>query len=355
MERVLICLLGLTRAHELTFPSFKRQVLDELSGDLAMALTIDEKYNYANPFWQHAKYRWTGPDFSDYGEGFDLAQRWLCQQYKVSAPNWRSMLRLKGNWQGRIASPDPQPSSGSLEIFIRWLLLHGLQQDDVLDRYDRFVITRSDFVWLGPHPPLSILNKEAIWLPDGEHHRGLNPRHLVASRADVVNCLNVIEDILLRPIQLYEEMKDRPPGNIEQFLQHHFRRKGLLHKVKLFPYVMYLARSVRDDGSRTFTVGRYEPSVGHFVKYKEEFRLASAYATIIHSRADWETGVWRQFEPSSAARRPASLPRRLRYACERPYYHIRSALRNPGRAWQSLKRTLQLTPEKGTRPRGWPT
>jgi hypothetical protein len=140
--------------------------------------------------------------------------------------------------------------------------------------------------------------------------------------------------------------------NIEQFLQHHLRRKGLLHKVKLFPYVMYLARLVRDDGSKTWSLGRYEPAVGHFVKYQEEFRTAGAYAKIIHSRADWETGVWRQFESNSAARRPDSLPRRLRYACERPYYEtydwIRSALRRPGRLGRLArfsKRMLRWTPK----------
>jgi hypothetical protein len=151
-----------------------------------------------------------GPDFSDYGEGFDLAQPWLCQQYKVPAQDWRSMLRLKGMWQARIASPDPQPGNGSILFFIRWLLLHGLQQDNVLDRYDRFVITRSDFVSLCPHPPLSVLDRDAIWFPDGENYGGLTDRHLVVSRADVVNCLNIIEDILLQPIQLYAEMKDLP-------------------------------------------------------------------------------------------------------------------------------------------------
>ena len=107
MERVLVCLLASTRAHQLTFPSFKRQVLDELNGDLALALAIDEKYDYANPFWQHAKYRWTAPDFRDVGEAFDLAQRWLCHQYNVPAPDWRPMLQIKGIWQGGIRSPDP--------------------------------------------------------------------------------------------------------------------------------------------------------------------------------------------------------------------------------------------------------
>jgi hypothetical protein len=87
MEKVLVCMLASTRAHQLTFPRFKKQVLDELNGDLALALAIDEKYDHANPFWQHAKYRWTAPNFNDVGEGFDLAQRWLCEQHNVPAPN----------------------------------------------------------------------------------------------------------------------------------------------------------------------------------------------------------------------------------------------------------------------------
>jgi hypothetical protein len=333
VEKVLVCLLASTRAHQLTFPSFKRQVLDELNGDLALALAIDETYDYANSFWQHAKYRWTAPDFSDYGEAFDLAQRWLCQQHNVSAPDWRLMLELGGIWRGKIRSPDPypRPSAASILFFCRWLLLHGLQQDGVLDRYDRFVITRSDFVWLCPHPPLSVLDRSAIWIPDGQHWGGLNDRHLVVSRADVVTCLNLIEDILLEPSQLYEEleyMKGRPAYEInpEQFLAHHLRRKGLFDKVKVFPYVMYLARMVSDD-SRTFSEGHYDPALGHCIKYEPEFRTASAYATIIKSRADWENGAWRQFDPALVPSRPVPLPRRFRYACKK----ILMALRRPGR------------------------
>jgi len=340
MEKTLVCVIVKTKAHELTFPSFKRQVLDELNGDLALALTIDEKYDYINPFWQHAKYRWTAPDFSDYGEAFDNAQRWLCQEHNVPAPDWRSMLRLKGTWQGRIRSPDPQPSNSSILLFCRWLLLNGLQKDDVLERYDRFVITRSDFVWLCPHPPLSVLDPGAIWLPNGEHYGGINPRHWVVSQADVVDSLNVIEDILLRPIQLYEEMNHQSAWNEEQMLAHHFGRRGLLHKVKLFPRVMYLARTVSEN-SPTWSPGSYEPAVGHYVKYENEFRAARAYATIIRGRADWQNGAWKHFDARSTSPRPISLPRRLRYAWERAYYEsgpkILSALRRPGRAGRFVR------------------
>jgi hypothetical protein len=135
------------------------------------------------------------PISKNYGEGFDLAQQWLCQHNNVAAPNWRSMLRLKGIWAGKIQSPDPWPSASLIQPFCRWLLLRGLQRDGVLDRYDRCVISRSDFVWLCPHPP--ILDHNALWVPNGQHWSGLNDRHLVVSWADVLNCLNVIEDVLL--------------------------------------------------------------------------------------------------------------------------------------------------------------
>jgi hypothetical protein len=342
-----VCLLANTRAYRLTFPSFKRQVLDQLNGDLALALAIDDKYDYSNPFWQHAKYRWTAPDFRDYGEAFDLVQRWLCQQHSIPAPDWRSLLPIGGIWQGGIGSLNPQPSATSIMFFCRWLLLHNLQQDGVLERYDRFVITRSDFVWLCPHPPLSILDRGAIWIPNGEHYGGLNDRHLVVSRTDVVNCLNLVEDMLLEPEQLYEElkyMKDRVAwqNNIEQFLAHHLRRKELFHKVQTFPYVMYLAREVGDE-SRTWSRGHYEPAIGHYVKYDREFRMASAYATIINSRADWEAANWRQFDPALIASRPVSGPRRVSHALARHYYRAMSAARRPGRAGRFLqfcKRTL---------------
>ena len=344
MEKVLICLLGSTRAHQLTFPSFKRKVLDELNGDLALALAIDENYDYANSFWQHAKYRWTAPIFSDFGEAFDLAQRWLCQERNITAPDWRPMLQINGSWQGLIQSPDPQPGHASLLFFCRWLLLQGLKQDDVLDRYDRFVITRSDFIWLCPHPPLSVLDRSAIWFPNGEHWGGLNDRHLVVSRTDVVNCLDLIEDILLEANQLYEELKGQTAWyNIEQFLAHHLRRKGLFHKVKMFPYVMYLARQIGDD-SRTWSRGMYEPAVGHYIKYEMEFRTAVAYATIIKSRADWENGAWRQFDPEPVASRVGSLRYRFQLArshfqniCKRESKSVVSALRRPGRVGRFLR------------------
>ena len=345
MERVLVCILAGTRASRLTFASFKKHCLDELNADLGLAILIGEKFDYTNPMWQHAKYRWTAPVCSDYGLAFDFVQRWLCQQLNVPAPDWRPALKTKGIWQGGLQSEDSQPSASSILPFCRWLLLNGLQQDQIIGRYDRFVITRSDFVWLCPHPPMSILDRDAIWLPDGEDYGGLNDRHMVVSRVELINCLNVIEEVLLHPIQFCEAMQKQPDyglRNDELVLAHHFERTGLLNRVKRFPYVMYTAREVNDE-SPTWSPGHYEPSVGHYVKYEKEFRSACAYATIIRSRADWENGRWRQIDPTLVSTRAAPLFRHFCYNCQSMYYSIKSALKRPRRIKRFLNYVKYLT------------
>ena len=70
MESVLVCVLASTRAHDVAWPTFERQVLDELNADLALAVTFDEKYEFANPYWRRAKYRWTASEADDVGRSF---------------------------------------------------------------------------------------------------------------------------------------------------------------------------------------------------------------------------------------------------------------------------------------------
>jgi hypothetical protein len=330
-ERVLVCMLASTRASELTFTSIKRHVLDELNADLALAILTDETYDPSNPFWRLAKYRWTSRTRADYGEAYDEVQQWLCRKYNVAPPDWRVLLGVDGIWLGGIKSPTPRASVSSILPYCRWLLLRHLQEEGVLDRYDRFVITRSDFYWLSPHPPLSILDRNFMWVPDGENWDGVNDRHLVVSRTHVIDCLNLIEDIVLHPADLYQEMRDRSQWNNEQFLAHHLGRKGLLERVRTFPYVMYTARS-KHDNKPTWSYGRYEPAVGHYVKYQYEYQMASAYAPIIRSREDWERKDWVDFDPATLPAQKRSLLRRTWYAYMSAYYRFLDACRRPGRA-----------------------
>ena len=55
MSKPLVVVLGETRAHELTYDSFKKNVIDELNADLCVCIGVKPDYDYDNPFYTSAK------------------------------------------------------------------------------------------------------------------------------------------------------------------------------------------------------------------------------------------------------------------------------------------------------------
>ena len=227
-----------------------------------------------------------------------------------SPQDWRALLAVKGIWQGRIQSPEPQLTASSIQTFCRWLLLHGLRQDGVLDRYDRFVLTRSDFFWLSSHPAARHPRSGYDLGAGGTGLRRFQrpPSRGVAPRTSGTASESWRKFCCIR-WELYREMKHKQWNN-EQFFAHHLKRCGLSDRIRRFPYVMYMARSVRDR-SPTWSRGKYEPTAGHYVKYSGEYRIARAFATVIRDRADWERGSWRSFDPDGFQEPQVSIFGRL--------------------------------------------
>ncbi len=285
-ERVLVCVLAQTRAYQFTWRNFKRHVLDELEADLAVCIGVDDHYDYANPFWQHARYRWTGPEYDDFGDGFDIAQHHLAGGKLPISFNWRDILQIKDQWLGGIKGQEAHPGSAGILIYFRWLLLHNLMSDGLLHKYDRFIITRSDFLWTCPHPPLSTLPPTEIWFPDGEGYGGLTDRHHVVSSQDLPYVINLIDDVVLRPDDLMTRMAPRGDWNLESYIYFHLEQQDLLGRTRVFPQVMFSVRGQQD--STRWAAGKWDEDLGVFVKYESELVSARLYEGRIRTRRDWE-------------------------------------------------------------------
>lgn len=280
-ERVLVCVLGQLRAHQLTWANFKANVLETLGADLAVCIGTDDRFDPANPFYANARHRWAIPEFTDYAEGFELARTAL-----GGVNDWRMLLSIKNQWLGGIRADNAHPGSGSIQIFFRWFLLHNILKDNLLAEYDRFIVTRSDFFYYCPHPPVDLLDRGGLWIPDGEDYGGLTDRHLVVAAADVEASLGLIDDIVTRPRALYDAMRGRADWNIERYMRLHFERKGLAQRVKRFPYIMFAVRAQTDGSSWSW--GQFDPQAGMIVKYKSERDQAVLYKDVLTSRQDWE-------------------------------------------------------------------
>ena len=283
-NRTLVCIQAQTRSHRLSWPSFKRNVLDVVGADLALCIGIPEDYDYSNPYWQHAKYRWTSAEYDDFGKAFDLIKIHELGD-RTDPGDWRMLISIRDQWLGGINHDDSHPGSGAIVLFFRWLLLFHLKKENILQRYDRFIITRSDFIWECPHPPLEYMSDEFIWVPDGEEYGGIADRHAVLSTKNIHDYLDLTKSIIHNPLALWQRMSSKSTWNPEQFLLAELLERGYKDKIKSFPYVMYAARE--RGGSTRWAKGVWSPELGCYIKYISEYNSATIFRELIKSREDW--------------------------------------------------------------------
>jgi len=363
-EKTLVIVLGETRAHELSFDNFKKNVIDELDADLCICIGANKDYDYNNPFYQLAKYRFIYDEPDDYADAFDYAYSilsngrnkyemmdgvdlWstvannaryssniksygefrndlninhfddemlaiipITQRLGIFRPEnimklqlfgingididkynpvrnentvslkkpipWREFLKIKDQFMGGIKDDKHQhDGSAGILIFYRWFLLHHLTINGLIDKYDRFVITRSDFRYQLPHPKMSLLDKKYMWIPDGEYHGGLTDRHVVLTPQNIVPYLNILNNMVLRSNEYFMNMKSRTDWNLERLIKFHLIRNNVFEQVRHFPYVMYSVRNV--NGTTRWATGLYLEDLGYYIKYIDEYVSALMY------------------------------------------------------------------------------
>lgn len=280
VESALVIVLAETRAHEHTFELFKKNVLDNFQADLCLCVADNEREDTDNPFYRHAKYIWRYPEPDDWGTAFDGAQRQL-----GLTTEWRRLLNVKKQWLGGIRGEEQQPGSAGILLFFRWFLKDRLLATGLHKHYDRFIVTRSDFIHQIPHAPLELLDPDYIWIPFGEDYNGYTDRHIIASQKDILGVLSITDAILSEPESLVAEMQPFTHWNLEKFIKFSFARQGLTRKVRRYPYTMYCVRSV--GGHTRWREGEFNKQLGYFVKYPNEYRRYLLAKLFIRDKGDW--------------------------------------------------------------------
>ena len=358
MSKTLVIILSETRANELTFDIFKKNVLDELNADLCLCIGVKPDYDYNNPFYKSAKYKFTYNEPEDFGDAFDYAYNiiqnkpkyeylhninglygkiripqstrnityygnidenikkindfdfdddeivihtkkfsddlWKNSVYGIKSSDsqnlisqknvitfkkplyWREFLKIKDQFLGGIKDKDNQhPGSAGILIFFRWFLLKNLIDNNLINEYDRFIITRSDYIFSLPHPKVELMNENYIWIPNSEHYGGYTDRHVVLSKNNIESYLNIFNNMVIRSNEYYIKMRNYYNWNLEQLIKFHLEQNNVLHLVKEYPYIMYSVRNI--NGTTTWSVGNYSNELGYFIKYQSEYDKSIYY------------------------------------------------------------------------------
>jgi hypothetical protein len=289
MCRTLIILLAETRAHELTYDNIKKNLIDTLNADLCLCIGVKPDYDYNNPFYKLAKYKFTYEEPDDYGDAFEYAYNILKNELPEKERNnllyWREFLKIKEQYMGGVKDSKFQhDGSAGILIFFRWYLLKCLQDNNLIQQYDRFIITRSDFIYRLPHPTLDILKEDYIWIPDCEHYGGYTDRHVVLSQDTIIPYLNIFNNMVHNGYDYYLSMCKKNDWCLERLIPFHLKKQNVLYYVKEFPYVMY---SVRPEGGTTrWSSGIFSNQHNYYIKYPSEYEKSSYYAELYNKTSN---------------------------------------------------------------------
>jgi len=140
MSKTLVIILSETRASELTFDIFKKNVLDELNADLCLCIGVKPDYDYNNPFYKSAKYKFTYNEPEDFGDAFEYANNII-----QNKPKYEYLHNINGLY-GKIRIPQSTRNItyyGTIDENIKKINDFDFNDDEIVIHTQNF----SDDLW----------------------------------------------------------------------------------------------------------------------------------------------------------------------------------------------------------------
>ena len=175
MEKSLVILIGNARGGEKTWSTLYTNLLDIYNADLLLCFgKVDTKNS---SLYNRAKYIYEIEEYDD----------WTNYYNNYFNDNWYSSF-LHGQNHGLAGGLKQYTGSGSIIFAFRHFLKTNCL--DIINLYDRIILTRSDHFYLYPHPILSNTN---IWIPQGEDYDGITDRFHVFPSEFAQEMLGIVE------------------------------------------------------------------------------------------------------------------------------------------------------------------
>jgi hypothetical protein len=278
---VLTIILCEARAWEATWENFNVNILQALDSDLALCVSKQESNQ--NPFHKHAKFEWL----------IDEPRNWS-EQYSTVAGNetWQTLLQVGDRLIGELDDElRPKLGSGAIQFYFRHSLRHQILSDGLLAKYDWFLVVRSDFLWLAPHPPLEILSRTGVTVLDGEDYGGICDRYALIPSTIMSEYLDIAEPIFFNPAQLKVDIDAAISSgqidiaNPEAFLKIRYIELGLWENLVRIPYFGFAVRL--PGGATRGSEGKFSRELNCYVKYPDEYTASRVLATKVKTASDW--------------------------------------------------------------------
>ena len=254
--KTLVIIMGTLRGGELAWSSFYKNMIQPNNADLALMIPKNISRSLSSLF-NHSKYIWTHDEYEDWGVAIDEAIG--------GNGEWRKMAAFYNSTGLFGGTKEGGKGSGAIVLLIRFYIRQILIRDNLLNKYDRFVLTRSDHYYSCIHD-LDELDPQYLWVPNGEDYSGITDRHVVMNRKQVLKVLNILPPIILKPKQyMYKVL------NPEILIKQRWIEEGLWSSVRRFDRMMFTCAVPGDISRWKSHSNSVLTSEGVYLKYKHEY------------------------------------------------------------------------------------
>ena len=319
-HRTLVLVVGSLRGGEEAWESLFRNLV-EPNGDVDVALSVGAPstdpesmaaFN-SSSLRRRARWVWLTDEVKDWGAHLDAlggaSTMWralLTEQLRKSSKRQLGIaghaafggVRLAGcaqcqrrctlgnretNMQCQRRCPLCIGGTGVINYVLRWKARRKLEELALASNYTRLVITHADVFYacrldLGTlTPPRNASSPFSVYIPHGEDWYGLYDRFAVCTGARLLDCLRLVDPVILAPEAHVKLMTLSP----EAFYHRRLRQLGA--QVVRFPRTMFTVGTIASDGKAESGWGENsvgmthlpsklaEPVWGLHVKYSTEY------------------------------------------------------------------------------------
>lgn len=252
MLKTLIILLGNARGGEDTWKTLYENLMAPYNADLALCFGKND--NKTSSLYNKAKYVWEMPEYNNW-----------CDYYNQYFNGyWKQSFEL-GAHIGLAGGLENNSGSGAIIFAFR----HFVKQNyiDILKKYDRIILTRSDHYYPIKQP---ILPNDAVWIVEGEDYEGITDRHHVFPSCYINEMLGVVEfmDSEIGFNKIKETIK-----NPECVLLSMFNHNNIIKKIKRFPRFQFTVATNSDSTRWQNATVPLPENNNLLIKYPEEYRV----------------------------------------------------------------------------------
>ena len=254
--------MGNARGGEDTWNSMYKYLLKPYSADLA--LLFGKTSNKSNSLYAKAKFIW---EIDEYANWWDY--------YKNYFSNRLYNIYKNNEIEGLGGGIEDFRGSGAIIFALRHFLKNNYKNE--LIKYDRIILTRSDFYYIDYHP---ILENDTFYILEGEKYGGVTDRHHIFPSFILEDTLGINEYLDNKNNYKYLISKKLNP---ERALLEYFKDNEMIKKIKFCKRVQFIVSKKNESKRWSYTKGYMFNSNTLLIKYQKEYyrALRNKYGIII--------------------------------------------------------------------------